>query len=69
MLLFIHAEIKVKMGCAVPVFGQMPLAKVENIPMAKENFLIMSPLLWDFKEFSPKYSLAKRKFPKKKTII
>ena len=45
----------------------LPLAKeilVENIPLAKENFLIMSPFLHDFKEFQPKYSLFKRNFPK-----
>ena len=47
-------------GCAAPVFDWIPLAKeilVENIPLAKENFLIMSPFLHDLKEFQPKYSL------------
>ena len=51
---------KIWPGCAAPVFDRIPLAKeilVENIPLAKENFLIMSPFLHDFKEFQPKYSL------------
>ena len=55
-------------GCAAPVFDRIPLAKeilVENIPLAKENFLIMSPLLRDFKAFQPKYSLVKGNFLKK----
>ena len=54
-------------GCAAPVFDRITLAKdilVENIPLAKENFLIMIPILHDFKEFQPKYSLFKRIFPK-----
>ena len=54
-------------GCAAPVFDQIPLAKeilVENIPLAKERSLIMSPFLHDFKEFQPKYSHFKRNFPK-----
>ena len=54
-------------GCAAPVFDRIPLAKeilVENIPLAKEDFLIMSPFLHDFKEFQLKYSLFKRNFPK-----
>ena len=37
---------------------------VENIPMAKENYLIMSPFLHDFKEYQPKYSILKINFPK-----
>ena len=47
-------------GCAAPVFDRIPLAKeilVENIPLAKEHFLIMSPFLHDFKEFQPKIPL------------
>ena len=54
-------------GCTTPVFDCIPLAKeilAENILLAKENFLIMSPFLRDFKEFQPKYSLLKRNFPK-----
>ena len=54
-------------GCAAPVFDRIPLAKeilVENIPLTKENFLIMSPFLHDFKEFQHKYSLFKINFPK-----
>ena len=54
-------------GCAAPVFDQIPLAKellVENIPLAKVSFLIMSPFLQDFKEFQPKYSHFKSNFPK-----
>ena len=53
--------------CAAPVFDRIPLAKetlVENIPLAKENFLIMSTFLHDFKEFQPKHSLFKQNFPK-----
>ena len=53
-------------GCVAPVFGRIPSAKeilFENIPLAKENFLIMSPILHDFKEFQPKYSLFKINFP------
>ena len=53
--------------CAAPVFDRIPLAKeilVKNIPLAKENFLIMSPFLHNVKEFRPKYSLFKRNFPK-----
>ena len=41
-------------GCAAPVFDRMPLAKeklVENIPLAKDYFLAMSPFLLDFEEF------------------
>ena len=36
-----------------PVFDRIPLVLilVENIPLAMENFLIMSPFLCDFKEF------------------
>ena len=44
-----------------------PLAKeilVENIPMAKEHSLVMSPFLHDLKEFQPQNSLLKRNFPK-----
>ena len=44
-----------------------PLAKeivVGSIPLAKENFLIMSPILHDFKEVWTKHSLFKRNFPK-----
>ena len=37
---------------------------VENIPLAKESFLIMSPFVHDFKELQPKYSLFKRNFRK-----
>ena len=37
---------------------------VENIPLVKEHFLLMSPFLQDFKEFQPKYSPFKRNFPK-----
>ena len=54
-------------GCAAPVFDRIPLAKeilVKNIPLAKEDFLIMSPFLHDYKEFQPNYSLFKRNFPK-----
>ena len=39
--------------CVAPVFDRISLAKeilVENILLAKENFLIMSPFVWDFKE-------------------
>ena len=39
---------------AAPVCNRIPLAKenlVENIPLAKDHFLIMSPFLQDFKEF------------------
>ena len=39
---------------AAPVFDRIPLAKekfVENIPLAKNHFLMMSPFLCDFKEF------------------
>ena len=46
---------------------RIPSAKeilVKNIPLAKENFLIMSPFLHDFKEFQPKYTLFKRNFLK-----
>ena len=53
-------------GCAAPVFDRIPLAKeilVENIPLAKEHFLIMSPFLHGFKEFQPQNSLFKRNFP------
>ena len=41
-------------GCAAQVFDRIPLAKenlVESILLAKDNFLIMSPFLRDFKEF------------------
>ena len=37
---------------------------VENIPLAKNKFLIMSPFLHVLKEFQPKYSLLKRNFLK-----
>ena len=37
---------------------------VENIPLDKENFLIMSQFLYDFKEFQAKYSIFKGNFPK-----
>ena len=39
--------------CGAPVFNRIPLAKeilVENILLAKENFLVMSSF-WDFKEY------------------
>ena len=55
-------------GCVAPVFDQIPLAKenwVENICVTK-NFLTMSPLWRDFKEFKFKYSLVKRHKKKKK---
>ena len=54
-------------GCAAPVFDRIPLAKailVGNIPLGKEDSLIMSPFLHDFKQFQPKYSPFKRNFPK-----
>ena len=54
-------------GCAAPVFDRILLAQeilVENIPLAKEDFLTISTFLPDFKEFQPKYSLFKRNFPK-----
>ena len=54
-------------GCVAPIFDRIPLAKeilVENIPFAKENFLIMSPFMHDFKVFQPKYSLFKMNLPK-----
>ena len=59
-------------GCAARVFDRIPLAKeilVENIPLTKENFLIMSPFLHDFKEFQPKYSLFKINFLKTDTTL
>ena len=43
-----------------PVFDRIPLAKkilLENIPLTKEHFLIMSPFLHDFKKFQPPNSL------------
>ena len=46
---------------------RIPLAKeilVENIPLAKETFLIMSPFWRDFKEFQHKCSLFQRNFLK-----
>ena len=54
-------------GCAAPVFNRIPLAKeilVENIPLAKEHFLVMTPFLHDFKEFQSKKSLCKWNFTK-----
>ena len=54
-------------GCAARIFDRIPLAKeilVENIPLAKEHFLVMSPFLQNFREFQPKYSPFKRNFPK-----
>ena len=54
-------------GCAAPFFDRIPLAKeilLENIPLAKENFLIMSSFLHDIKKFQPPNSLFKRNFPK-----
>ena len=59
-------------GVAAQVFDRIPLAKeilVEDISLAKDNFLIMRPCLHDFKEFQPKYSLLKRKFPKTDTNL
>ena len=53
-------------GCAAQIFD-LPLAKeilVENIPLAKEDFLNMIPSLHDFKEFQPKYSPFKQNCPK-----
>ena len=41
-------------GCAALVFYWIPFAKenlVENIPLAEDTFLILSPFLYDFKEF------------------
>ena len=35
----------------------------------KEDFLIKSPFLHDFKEFQPKYSIFKRNFPKTGAIL
>ena len=49
----------------------IPLAKeilVENIPFVKENFLIMSPFLHDYKEFQPKYSILREIFQKQMPI-
>ena len=57
-------------GVRLRFSNRIPLAKdilVENIPLAKDNFLIMSPFLNDFKEFQPKYSLFK--FSENKTLI
>ena len=59
-------------GCAAPVFGRIPLAKeilLENIPLGKEHFLIMSPFLHDIKKFQPHNSLFKRNFPKTDAIL
>ena len=45
-------------GCAAPVFDRIPLAKeilVENIPLVKQNFPIMSSFSHDFKEVQSKY--------------
>ena len=56
-------------GCAAPVSDRIPLAKenlVENTSLVKHHFLILSPFLCNFKEFYPKYSLYKGKFPKTK---
>ena len=47
-------------GGAAPVFYRIPLAKeisVENIPLAKETFLMLSPFLRDVRDFQHKYSL------------
>ena len=49
-------------------FDRIPFAKeiwVENIPLAEENFLLMSPFLHDFEEFPPKYSFSKIYIPKR----
>ena len=59
-------------GCAAPVFNRIPLAKeisAENIPLDKDNFLIMSPFLHDLNEFQPKYSLFLREIFQKQTLI
>ena len=58
-------------GCAAAVFDRIPLTKeilVENILLAKEKFLIMSPFLHDFKEFQPKCSFLRAIFRKQTNL-
>ena len=58
-------------GCAAPVFDRIPLVKeilLENIPLAKEHFLIMSPFLHDFMKFQHQNSLLREIF-RKQTLI
>ena len=65
-------------GCAAPVFGRMPLAKenlVENIPVAKDHFLNLSPFIRDFKDLAQivpmyeKFNENRREFGPKSLIF
>ena len=49
-----HPSKQIDVGVWPRVFDRIPLPKenlVENIPLAKDHFLIKSPFLYDFKVF------------------